>query len=240
MLSRAAALPPAVAPLVSERLSDRLATLLGRDIGAGTFRPGERLPTEDRLAAAHGVSRTVVREAVHQLKSRGLLRSRQGSGVYVTDAPPGHALTLDLSVIGSLDDVMRIREVRRALEAETAALAAQRATAAQVAELRRALRAIDRSVAEGRDGVEEDLSSFTACSPAPRATRTSGACSTSSASTPPRPCASPDATTRRGSSSSMRCTASTPPSSTRWPRRPATARWPRRRASWGEQPGGAA
>jgi len=158
MLSRVAASTSAVAPLVAERLSDRLAVRLGRDIGAGTFRPGERLPTEERLAAAHGVSRTVVREAVHQLKSRGLLRSRQGSGVYVTDAPPGEALTLELSVIGSLDDVMRIREVRRALEAETAALAARRATTAHVDALREALRAIDRSVADGRDGVEEDLS----------------------------------------------------------------------------------
>ena len=143
--------------LVAERLSDRLAARLGQEIGAGALRPGERLPTEQRLAVAHGVSRTVVREAVHQLKSRGLVRSRQGSGVFVADAPPGEALTLDLALIGSLEDVLQVREVRRALEAETAALAAERASRAQVAELRRALRAIDRSTAEGRDGVDEDL-----------------------------------------------------------------------------------
>ncbi|MEO8923134.1 MAG: FCD domain-containing protein [Caldimonas sp.] len=146
-----------VAPLVTERLSDRLAERLGKEIDAGRLRPGDRLPTEQRLAVAHGVSRTVVREAVHQLKSRGLLRSRQGSGVFVTDAPSREALTLELSLIGSIDDVMRIREVRRALEAEAAALAAQRATRLQVAGLRRSLRAIDRSALEGRDGVEEDL-----------------------------------------------------------------------------------
>jgi GntR family transcriptional repressor for pyruvate dehydrogenase complex len=155
--SQAAAHEATVEPLVAERLSDRLADRLGREIGTGRLRPGDRLPTEQRLAVAHGVSRTVVREAVHQLKSRGLLRSRQGSGVFVTAAPPGEALTLELSLIGSLDDVMRIREVRRALEAETAALAAQRATRTQVAALRRALRAIDRSAADGRDGVEEDF-----------------------------------------------------------------------------------
>lgn len=165
MLNRAAALSPAdpspvgleIEPLVAERLSDRLADRLGKEIGAGRLRPGERLPTEQRLAQAHGVSRTVVREAVHQLKSRGLLRSRQGSGVFVTAAPPAEALTLELSLIASIDDVMRIREVRRALEAETAALAAERATRLQVAELRRALRAIDRSAATGGDGVEEDV-----------------------------------------------------------------------------------
>ena len=150
----AAGRPP---PLVSERLSDRLATRLGAQIDAGALRPGDRLPTEQRLAEAHGVSRTVVREAVHQLKSRGLLRSRQGSGVFVTAAPLNEALTLDLALIDSIEDVLRVREVRRALEAETAALAAERATRAQVAALRKALRGIDRSVAEGRDGVDEDL-----------------------------------------------------------------------------------
>ena len=150
-----APIPPL--PLVAERLSDRLAARLGGQIDAGTLRPGDRLPTEQRLALAHGVSRTVVREAVHQLKSRGLLRSRQGSGVFVTAVPPGEALTLDLALIGSIDDVLRVREVRRALEAETAALAATRASRAQVLALRRALGAIDRSAADGRDGVEEDL-----------------------------------------------------------------------------------
>jgi GntR family transcriptional repressor for pyruvate dehydrogenase complex len=130
--------PPQPQPLVVDRLSDRLAALLGAQIESGALRAGDRLPTEQQLATAHGVSRTVVREAVHQLKSRGLLRSRQGSGVYVT-APPAAALKLDLSLIASLDDVMQLREVRRALEAETAALAAERATRLQVAALRRAL-----------------------------------------------------------------------------------------------------
>jgi len=47
--------------------------------------------------------------------------------------------------------------VRRVLEGEIAALAAQRATRAQVAGLKRALAEIDRAEAEGRDGVAEDL-----------------------------------------------------------------------------------
>ena len=158
MLTRPSApAAPAAAPLVAERLSDRLAERLGREIGAGRLRPGDRLPTEQRLAEAHGVSRTVVREAVHQLRSRGLLQSRQGSGVYVVEPKAGEPLMLDLTLIGSVDEVLQVREVRRALEAETAALAAERATKAQVAELRRALRALDRSVADGRDGVAEDL-----------------------------------------------------------------------------------
>lgn len=149
--------PAATARLVAERLSDRLAALLDAQIESGALRPGDRLPTEAQLALAHGVSRTVVREAVHQLKSRGLLLSRQGSGVYVSKTSRSRSLTFDAELLESMDTVVQVREVRRALEGETAALAAARATRPHVAMLRRALRAIDKSTAEGGDGVAEDM-----------------------------------------------------------------------------------
>ena len=81
-----AALPAAPPRLMPQRLSDQLAVLLGDQIDSGALQPGDRLPTEQQLALAHGVSRTVVREAVHQLKSRELVVSRQGSGVFVSIA----------------------------------------------------------------------------------------------------------------------------------------------------------
>lgn len=145
------------APLVAQRLSDRLAALLAAQVEGGALRPGDRLPTEQQLALAHGVSRTVVREAVHQLKSRGLLHSRQGSGVYVAQPAEHQALAFDPTVLESVGAVVHVIEVRRVLEGEIAALAAQRATRAQLAAIKRALAAIDTAVAEGRDGVAEDL-----------------------------------------------------------------------------------
>lgn len=148
---------PVTTRLVAERLSDRLATLLRAQIESGSLQPGDRLPTEQQLATAHGVSRTVVREAVHQLRSGDLLQARQGSGIYVSQGPRNHALTFDAGALQSIDAVVQVREVRRALEGETAALAATRASAAQVTALRRALRAIDKSTAGGGDGVAEDL-----------------------------------------------------------------------------------
>jgi GntR family transcriptional repressor for pyruvate dehydrogenase complex len=143
--------------LVTERLSDRLATRLAEQIDAGGAKPGDRLPTEAQLAATHGVSRTVVREAVHQLKSRGLLVSRQGSGVFVAAPSPHQPLAFDPTVLDSLQAVVQVVEVRRVLETEIAALAAERATRAQVARLRRALAAIETAAAAGGDGVAEDL-----------------------------------------------------------------------------------
>ena len=143
--------------LLPQRLSDRLAALLGGQIDAGTLRPGDRLPTELQIAASHGVSRTVVREAVHQLKSRQLVVSRQGSGVFVAPTSMNQPLAFDPSVLGSVQAVVHVVEVRRTLEGEIAALAAERATRAQIAAMRRALKAIDTAAAAGHDGVDEDL-----------------------------------------------------------------------------------
>ena len=149
--------PAPAAAIGPRRLSDQLAVALSAQLTDGRLAPGDRLPTEQQLAAAHGVSRTVVREAVHQLRSQGLLLSRQGSGVYVADAAAHRPLSFDPAVLGSIDAVVQVVEVRRALEGEIAALAAARATRAQVAGLKRALQAIDAATAAGGDGVAEDL-----------------------------------------------------------------------------------
>jgi GntR family transcriptional repressor for pyruvate dehydrogenase complex len=141
----------------TERLSDRLAGLLIGEIQSGRWQPGDRLPTEAQLAAGNGVSRSVVREAVHQLKSRGLLRARQGSGVFVAARAEHQPLEFDPAVLSSMDAVLQVLELRRVLEGEIAALAASRARRAQVAQLRRCLADVDAATAAGGDGVAEDL-----------------------------------------------------------------------------------
>lgn len=146
-----------VEPLVADRLSDRLAARLLDQIERGSLKPGDRLPTELQLAAAHGVSRSVVREAVHQVKSRGLLRSRQGSGVYVAAPPQNRSLAFDPRVLGSMQAVVQVVELRRVLEGEMAALAAERASRTQIAGLKRALAAIDAANDAGQLGLEEDF-----------------------------------------------------------------------------------
>lgn len=143
--------------LQAARLSDRLAALIEAQIDGGALAPGDRLPTEQKLADAHGVSRTVVREAVHQLKSQGLVRSRQGSGVFVTEPPAHRALAFDPKLLESMDAVVQMVELRRVIEGEMAALAAVRATRSQLAVLKRALAAIDEATERGALGVDEDM-----------------------------------------------------------------------------------
>ena len=140
-----------------ERLSDRVADQLARRIDSGELGPEQRLPTEQQLSERFGVSRNVVREAVSRLKSMGLLVSRQGAGVFVAPRGQARALAFDPSVLQSLDSVVQVVEVRRALEGEVAALAATRITPAKARALRQALDTLDAAVAAGSDGVEEDL-----------------------------------------------------------------------------------
>ena len=140
----------------SARLSDRVAEALAAEIQAERLAPGDRLPTENALSAQFSVSRTVVREAVSRLKSLGMVEPRQGSGVYVRAAgiPP---LAFDVQRAVSKEAVVQMAEVRRALEAEVAALAAQRRTQADLKRIRQSIAALDAAVAAGGDGVLQDV-----------------------------------------------------------------------------------
>ncbi len=144
----------AIKPTV--KLADQVASALEAEIRAGRIQAAEKLPTEAALAQQFQVSRTVVREAISRLKSRGLVDSRQGSGVYV-QAPGIEPLQFALPHAASREAVMQIVEVRRALESEVAELAAQRRSADDLTAIRQAMQAIHDAVAAGRDGVEEDV-----------------------------------------------------------------------------------
>ncbi|MFH5923052.1 phosphonate metabolism transcriptional regulator PhnF [Roseomonas xinghualingensis] len=60
---------------------------LAADIRAGSLGPGMRLPTEPALMARFGAGRHSIRRAVAALEASGLVRTRQGSGTYVREAP---------------------------------------------------------------------------------------------------------------------------------------------------------
>ncbi|QHE74594.1 FadR/GntR family transcriptional regulator [Hydrogenophaga sp. PBL-H3] len=140
-----------------ERLTDKLAGLLLQRIESGELAPDERLPTEQRLAEQFGVSRTVVREAVSRLKSIGLLTSRQGSGVFVAPRHQARALAFDPMVVTSMESVLQVVEVRRGLEADVAALAAQRMTPEKARVIADALEQLEACPPQGAQGVEADL-----------------------------------------------------------------------------------
>ncbi|MBG6074403.1 FadR/GntR family transcriptional regulator [Polaromonas sp. CG_9.11] len=137
-------------------LSEQVAEALSAEIRAGRPAAGEKLPTEAALVEQFAVSRTVVREAVSRLKSLGVVESRQGSGVFVRQAAFA-PLNFDTRSAASRQAVIQMVEVRRALEAEVAALAAQRRNATDIERIRQAIVALDEAVKAGGDGADEDV-----------------------------------------------------------------------------------
>ena len=117
-------------------------------VATGAWGPGTRLPREVDLAKELGLSRNSLREAVRALSQARVLEVRQGDGTYVSSLDPGELLEPTLSATHLLQGrtVLELFEVRRMLEPEAAALAAQRGDA----EVSSALRAeLDRMIAAG-------------------------------------------------------------------------------------------
>jgi GntR family transcriptional repressor for pyruvate dehydrogenase complex len=107
-----------------------------RMIETGELKPGDRLPAERELAEHFKVSRASLRAALHSIAGMGLLQFRHGSGTYITGGPPvldDGPLSLLARLHGFTDDEMF--EARRQLEVGVAALAAERATQADIAQL---------------------------------------------------------------------------------------------------------
>ena len=153
---------------VGARLSEQLADALAVSIREGQLPVGQRLPTEGMLVERFGVSRTVVREALSRLKMLGLIESRQGSGAFVMRREASTQAPLVLAPDGSIDAVIQMVEVRRALEAESAALAAARRSKQDIQQIKATIQTLERAVASGGDGVAEDVAFHTAIATAAR------------------------------------------------------------------------
>ena len=127
-------------------------------IVSGELGPGDRLPREADLAQRLGLSRNSLREAVRALSLVRILDVRQGDGTYVTSLEPSLLLDAVSFVVDLHHDrgVLHLLEARRALEAETATLAAERIEPEQVAELRELLAEI-RDCGSVEEFVDNDL-----------------------------------------------------------------------------------
>lgn len=147
-------------------LADQVTQVLMREIKDNTFPVHARLPSEIDMAQRFGVSRTVIREAISRLKSEGLVGTRQGSGTRVLEPSVATPFRLNIDLHDSLKAVLRVIELRRGIEGEMAALAAERCNDTQRARIRKAFNNIKKAERAGRDGVDEDVAFHTAISQA--------------------------------------------------------------------------
>jgi GntR family transcriptional repressor for pyruvate dehydrogenase complex len=132
------------------KISDSVAEELEARILEGSLKPGDRLPAERDLAVEMGVSRPSLREALQKLVSKGLLATRHGGGTVVTDR-------LEATFVDPWQQMLKghpalqsdLLEFRRMLESQAAALAAERATPADIERIDTAFATLDAAYASG-------------------------------------------------------------------------------------------
>ena len=137
--------------------TQELAQRLSAEIRSGRLSPGSRLPTEQELSVATGVSRTVVREAVAALRADGLVITRQGLGAFVASDVQRWPFRIDPSELKSGSDVLQVLELRMSLEIEASGLAAERRSSEDLARIKAALGAIEVEIEKGGNAVDADF-----------------------------------------------------------------------------------
>jgi DNA-binding FadR family transcriptional regulator len=148
-----ALLQPLDAP---RRLTAELVARLTADITSGKLAPGSRLPTEQEMIAATGVSRTVIREAVAALRADRLVVTRQGVGAFVADQVR-RPFRVEFDERSPLHEVLNVMELRTGVEIEAAGLAAERASPVQVRRIVDKFDAIQAAIDRGESAVDEDF-----------------------------------------------------------------------------------
>lgn len=141
----------------SEHLPARIAAKIGREITEGRIAPGEKLPTEHLLATTFGVSRSVVREAIAQLRNEGLVETRQGVSAFATEIERRQSLRIeqgDLANRGSFRDLFQLRIP---LEVEAARLAAIHHTPQDLGKIDEALQQMTGAEKWTEQGIVADL-----------------------------------------------------------------------------------
>lgn len=146
--------PEKLQPINHENLGDQVATEVLRLIASGEVPPGERLPSERRLAEMLSVSRVSIRAGLQKLKAQGLLTAVRGGGTRVAEPmSTGDPALAALAQIdrGSLTDLL---EIRGLLEGWAVRRAAEKATDDDLSTIRRQ---IHRMQDTAEDKAEADM-----------------------------------------------------------------------------------
>ncbi len=124
-------------PLSTRTRGETVLESLALMIEKAGLQVGDRLPPETQLAETLGIGRSTIREALNRWEGLGIIRRRRGDGTYLAARPHGAEGLMPLQVRLEGEALLRLFEVRRALEVDVAQKAALRASAAQRAEISR-------------------------------------------------------------------------------------------------------
>lgn len=141
-----------------KRPSDMIIEQISNLIARGLLKSGDKLPSERLLAERFEVGRGVVREALRRLEFYGIVKTLPQSGTVIEKMSELVLVGLIANIL-NMDDISpdMLIEVRGALEVLAARLASERATPAQIEEIRRAHARMEEQVEKGGFTLEEDL-----------------------------------------------------------------------------------
>jgi GntR family transcriptional regulator, transcriptional repressor for pyruvate dehydrogenase complex len=146
-----------ILPLRRMRVPEEIVTQIRTSIANGELQPGDRLPSERELAERFQVSRASIREALTALQVLGLLeRSRSGGGLSARGNHVWFTIAPLSSYLSTRSHLVEQIEVRRMIEPEMGRLAAERATAADIARMEACLREMSEDIAAGGIGSDAD------------------------------------------------------------------------------------
>ncbi|WP_207458168.1 FadR/GntR family transcriptional regulator [Azospirillum sp. SYSU D00513] len=140
-----------------DTLAKQLVDAIAERIARGEYKSGEKLPSEQEFIDEFGVSRTVVREAIANLKAVGMVSTQQGVGAFVLRGAAVQPFRIDASTLELVNEAVSVLEVRISLESEAAYLAAIRRDETHLAKMRAAMAAMAAAIEAGEDAVESDL-----------------------------------------------------------------------------------
>lgn len=161
-------------PLKSGGLVEAVVSRIARAAETGVLPAGHRLPSESELATALGVSAVTIRDALAQLRDRGILRTRRGrtGGSFVAEGviPSAARATVRLREL-SLIELDDLALHYGAIAGSCAALAARRASEEDIRAIRCLIRPRDESAGAWRHSAAEFALEITAAAHSGRLTR---------------------------------------------------------------------
>ena len=133
-----------------------------RNIREGAWRTGEKIPSENELCAALGVSRVSVRSALQQLSALGILESRHGKGTFLISDDLSAFGEAQRAAAGDREDgrtaeMRQTLEFRALLEPSVCARAAEEAQPELIARLSALLERMQGAIGNSREFVEADI-----------------------------------------------------------------------------------
>lgn len=135
-------------------LTDQVAQDLEKQIKIGTYALNTKIPTGRQLCELYGVSIVVIREAIERLKSKGLLASKQGAGVFVKAQAVDYGLQFHPPTVN--EEFRALIELRVVIESSAAAMAAKNSNKEDLAKIKQALQFLKKNLYEAAS-IDADL-----------------------------------------------------------------------------------